>query len=119
MTEYEKKSTGLLNSAVELRKLLLEHPELPLLVFAGGESNGGDYSWMSCSSVKAKIGEFLDCRQTVNDEYCFIERDEFEEAIENNSDFTGTDAEFTEYIKTRMAEYEPYWKPCIILYVDN
>lgn len=119
MKEYEKRRTGLLNSTGELRKLLLEHPELPLLVLAGEECNGGDYSWMACSSVKAQIGEFLDCDQTVDDEYCFIDREEFEEAIENNSDFTGTDAEFTEYIKARMAEYEPHWKPCIILYVDN
>ena len=36
-----------------------------------------------------------------------------------NSEFDGTDEEFTEYIKARMAEYEPYWKPCIILYVDS
>ena len=31
----------------------------------------------------------------------------------------GSEEEFKEFIKTKLAEYEPYWKPCIILYVDN
>ena len=47
------------------------------------------------------------------------DRDDFQEEMEQNSEFDGTDEEFTEYIKARMAEYEPYWKPCIILYVDG
>ena len=41
------------------------------------------------------------------------------EEIENRSDFTGTDEEFTAYIKAEMELYAPYWKPCIIVYVDN
>ena len=112
MNEYEKKSTGLLHATDELRQLILENPELPLLVFAGEDCNSGDYSYMSCSSVTASIGEFLDFPQTVNDEICFTDRDELEEEIENRSDFTA-------YIKAEMELYAPYWKPCIIVYVDN
>lgn len=119
MNEYEKKSTGLLHATDELRQLILENPELPLLVFAGEDCNSGDYSYMNCSSVTASIGEFLDFPQTVNDEICFTDRDELEEEIENRSDFTGTDEEFTAYIKAEMELYAPYWKPCIIVYVDN
>lgn len=26
---------------------------------------------------------------------------------------------FHEHIENEMMKYEPYWKPCIILYVDN
>ena len=47
MNEYEKKSTGLLHATDELRQLILENPELPLLVFAGEDCNSGDYSYMS------------------------------------------------------------------------
>lgn len=119
VTESEKKGTGILNSTNELRKLILEHPELPLLVFAGENSNNGEWGYMACSYTKAEIGEFLDCEQTVDDLRCFTDRADFQEEMEQNSNFTGTDEEFTEYIKARMAEYEPYWKPCIILYVDN
>ena len=35
MTQDERKPTGILNSAEELRKLILDNPGLPLLVFAG------------------------------------------------------------------------------------
>lgn len=119
MKEYKKRRTGLLHATDELRKLILENPELPMLVFAGEECNGGDYSYMSCTRVDAYIGEFLDCQQTVNEVWCFTDRDELEEQIEIRSNFTGTDEEFTAYIKSRMEEYEPYWKPCIIVYIDN
>ena len=119
LVETVKLETGLLHATDELRELILQNPELPLLVFAGEDSNNGEWGYMSCSSVKAAIGEFLDCEQTVNDERCFTDRDDFQEEMEDKCDFTGTDEEFAEYIKARMAEYEPYWKPCIILYVDN
>lgn len=119
MTDLEKRETGLLHSGEGLRKLLLENPELPLLVFAGEDCNSGDSCYMSCGSVTAQIGEFLDCQQTVYEERCFTDREEFQEMMEDNSDFHETDEEYREYIKARMAEYEPYWKPCIILYVDN
>lgn len=119
MKDREKLDTGLLHSCDHLREIILEHPELPLLVFAGEESNGGDFPFMCCGNIRAEIGEFLDCRQEVYEERAFTSKEEFQEAIENYSDFEGTDEEFDEYIKARMAEYEPYWKPCIILYVDN
>lgn len=58
--------------------------------------------------------------QTVNDEYCYTDRDEFQEDLENlYSDFDGSDKEFEQFIENIMVEYEPYWKKCIILYVDN
>ena len=37
MTEQEKKPCGLLHDCHELRKLILENPGLPLLIFAGEE----------------------------------------------------------------------------------
>ena len=80
--------------------MILQNPELPLLVFAGEDSNNGEWGYMSCSSVKAAIGEFLDCEQTVNDERCFTDRDDFQEEMEDKCDFTGTDEEFAEYINT-------------------
>ena len=67
MTYEERRPTGLLHTADELRQLIRNNPTLPLLVFAGEEANSGDYSYMSCSYIKAYKGEFLDCAQTVND----------------------------------------------------
>ena len=80
----------------------------------------GDYPYMSCSYIKAYKGEFLDCTQTVNDCMCYTDRDEFEEAVADSlADGDYTDEEFDALVKKTVAEYDPYWKPCIILDVDN
>ena len=91
-----------------------------MLVFAGEDCNIGGWSYMSCSRCNAEKGEFLDCMQEVNNERCYTDRDDFQEDMEDYySDFDGTDREFEQYIKNKLVEYEPYWKPCIIIYVDN
>lgn len=113
------KETGLLNATDELRKLILENPELPLLVLAGQRSNTGSYAYMSCSIVKAEIGKFLDCANVFNRKQCFTDRNELEVTILYYSDFKGTYKEFLDYVKSEMERYEPYWKPCIIVRVDN
>lgn len=59
MTNDERRPTGLLHTADELRQLIRNNPTLPLLVFAGEEANSGDYSYMSCSYIKAYKGESL------------------------------------------------------------
>ena len=38
-----KLETGLLHATDELRELILQNPELPLLVFAGEDSNNGEW----------------------------------------------------------------------------
>lgn len=120
MREEEKRPTNLLHSADDLKKLILEHSDLPLLVFASEDANSGDYPYMSCGSVYAEIGEFLDCMQDVNDEYCFTDREDFEEKIVDALyDFNGSEEELEAEVKRRAAEYEPYWKPCIIVNVGN
>lgn len=126
MTNEERKPTNLLNSASELRRLIIENPDLPLLVFAGEDANPGNYwGYMSCSYVSAHVGEFLDCAQTVNDEKCYCDRDDFEEDLEyilcDNCDMGEEEFEerFPDLLKQELAKYEPYWKSCIILYVNN
>lgn len=114
-------STGLLQSTAELRKLIIENPDLPLLVFAGEDANSGDWSYMSCSYVKARIDEYLDCMQEVDDCKCYTDRGDFEEDLADTlcDDFKGTDEEWDEYLSKELAKYDPYWTECIILHVDN
>ena len=124
MTEKEKISTNLLHSTEDLRKLIIENPDLPLLVFAGENANNEDYPYMSCFCVKSCIGEFLDCSQTINDCRCYTDRDDFEkdlaDCLNDFEDFaTMTYVEFEARLKQELAKYEPYWKKCIILYVNN
>ena len=104
----------------ELRKLILENPELPLLVFAGEDANTGDYSMVHCTRVSAYIGEVLDWDTVYSDEV-ITDREYFAELVTDYhaSDFDGTDDEFDKYVEDKVAEYDPYWKKCIILEVDN
>ena len=123
MTDFEKRMTQLLHSTDELRQLIIDNPGIPILIFAGEDCNCGNYSYMSCSYVNASLGEFLDCNQTVNDERCYCDRDEFEEALadslysEEYADMP--DDEWDKLVAEKVAEYDPYWKKCIIVYVDN
>lgn len=123
MIEKEKTSTNLLHSTEDLRKLIIDNSDLPLLVFAGEDANNGDYPYMSCSCINSYIGEFLDCSQTIS-EICYTDRDDFEHDLADYlCDFEDgaamTDAEFDARLKQELAKYEPYWKKCIILYASN
>lgn len=121
MRECERKGTGLLTATDELRQLIIDNPDLPILVFAGQDCNNGDYGYMACGNVSASLGEFLDCQQDVDDERCFTDREEFGEMLGDQlyDEFDGSDREWEEYLESRIVEYDPYWKPCIIIYVDN
>ena len=76
---------------------------------------------MTCSVVYASLGEYLDCEQKVNDEKCYTDRDDFREDVENIlcDDFEGTDEQFEAKVDEVCSEYDPYWKKCIILWVNN
>ena len=120
MTELEKRPTGLLHSGEEIRKLIMEHPDLPLVILANDEANTGEYSTMFCSSLYAEVGEFLDCMQEIEDEHAFTDREEFEDYVADSFyDFDGSEKEKEQAIENRIMEYEPYWKPCIIVTVGN
>ena len=116
-----KKTLNLLNSTAKLRKLIIENPDLPLIVFAGDEANNEGYSSVYCSKVVAYIGEILDCENDACDRI-YDDRIEFEEILsdklaEEHPELS--DDEFGELLKKRLDEFEPYWEKCIILYVDN
>lgn len=124
MTNQERKQTGLLHSADELKRLVLEHQELPILVLAGDNANTGDYGFMSCSRVRAQEGEFLDCKQKIDACKCYTDRDDFEDDV---ADFLAgeeqyrdlPDDEFNALVEQTVNEYDDFWKPCILLLVDN
>lgn len=124
MTNKERKQTGLLHSTDELKRLILEHQELPILVLAGDNANIGDYGYMSCSRVRAQEGEFLDCKQKIDACKCYTDRDDFEDDV---ADFLAGEEryrdlsydEFNAVVQQTVNEYDAFWKPCIVLHVDN
>lgn len=126
MTELEKRPTNYLTVTTELRKLLVENPDLPLLVFASDDCNNGDYTFTICGSCSARLGEFLDCMQEVRDDRCYIDREDFEEDLsemlydenEETAEAMSVD-EWNRFVAEKVKEYDPFWKPCILLFVDN
>ena len=124
MNESEKHPTFNVHAADNLKKLISENPELPIVILANEDANCGDYAYTFCTSVHAEIGEILDCWQEQNDEICYTDRDMFREQIEDNlsmdDEWDGkSDEEIEAEIDRIEAEYEPYWKKCIILTVGN
>ena len=120
----KKKPSGLLHSADELKQLIAENPDLPIVVFAGDDANTGDYTYMSCNYVSATKGGFLDCDQQIDECRCYTDRDDFEDDVytvlegeERYDDLS--DEEFDSVVKQKITEYDAFWKPCIILYVDH
>lgn len=117
-------NTGLLHASDGLRELILQNPDLPLLIFADEDANNGDYSLMTCSYVHASVGEFLDCFTPIENDYCYTDRDDFESDFaeyyfEEHKDGGLSDADMDDAMETALCKYAPYWKKCIILHVGN
>lgn len=106
----------------ELRQLILENPDLPIVVLAGEEANYGYWGWTYCSSISFHLDEILDCDFCDYDGTVFTDRDRVEEYIEEllYDEYHGkSDEEYDEAIKNKMAELEPYWTKVIAIHATN
>ena len=116
----DKLCTTLHNTEI-LKKMIIENPGLPLLVFAGEEANRGDYSFTCCTDVRVEKGEVLDCAGP-NDEILYTDREDLEDDV--GEELYGEvgdipDEEYEKMLKERMSKYDEYWTDCIILSVTN
>ena len=106
----------------ELKQLILENPELPIVVLAGEEANIGDYRWMFCSDISFNLYEILDCDFYDYDDTVFTDRDRLEEYIEDtlyDEYCEKSEEEYEKAIQDQLSELEPYWKKVIAIYVSN
>ena len=106
----------------ELKKLIAEHPDYPIVVLAGEEANNGDYGWMYCSDVSFGIEEILDTDFVDYNDCSFTDRDRLEEFIEDMlyDEYNGKpEEEYEKAIKAKVAELEPYWVKVIAIYATN
>lgn len=117
----EDKSAGYTYDTSELRRMIIENPDLPLVVFAGENVYSDDYASVLCADVRAYIDEILDYDQQVNEEKIYCDRTDFEDdlRIHLEDEFDGNDKEFDEFATKKLSEYDPYWKKVIIVYADN
>lgn len=118
----------LTKSTEELKKLITEHPDYPIVVLAGEYANAGDYAWMYCNSISFSVEEILDCETPYESETVCTDRDDFYDRLEEwlwdemeDNDITPqiTEEEFLEALKKEEEKYEPYWKKVIAIYADN
>ena len=116
LNNYMSKDAG------ELKKLILDNPDLPIVVFAGEDAHSGDYYWMLCTKISFGIEEILDCDYTDYDDVIIKDRDRLEAKIEDDlyDEYSDKpDEEYEEAIKREMEKYEPFWKKVIAIYADN
>lgn len=110
----------------ELKKLIADNPDLPIVVLAGTEATDGEQS-MYCSDIRFYIDEILDCEVPYM-EYIETDRVNFEEQIEewlwdemggNDRNSKLSETVFEETLKETKEKYEPYWKKVIVIHADN
>ncbi len=108
----------------ELRQLISEHPDYPIVVLCNSEVCSDDsYDWWYAPSLHFSIGEILDCEQDINDERIYTDSAEFEEDLANKLADSGDydvipDEEFDAIVKAKIAKYKPYWKKVIQIRAD-
>ena len=110
----------------ELKKLITENPDLPIVVIAGTDATDGEQS-MYCSDIRFYIDEILDCEVPYM-ECVETDRVNFEEQIEewlwdemggNDKGVKLSETVFEEALKETKEKYEQYWKKVIAIHADN
>lgn len=109
-----------LNNAENLRKLLNENPELPIVFEVEGEVVCDNlHETFMAQYASYSVGEILDCsigdREYPFDEV-FTNRECFEEAIEELClDQTEDLNDFAAMMEEEKKRFEPYWRKCILV----
>ena len=67
-----------INNTTELRKLILENPDLPLLIFASEEAWSGEYPYQSVEAHGIRIEEL-----TLYDDF-WMSKDEYEDKLRDD-----------------------------------
>jgi hypothetical protein len=106
----------------ELKRLIFENPDLPIVVLANESSTSDNWYWTYCSSISFGIDEILDCDFYDYNDAVFTDKDRLEEYIEDmlyDEYCEKSDEEYEKAIKDKLAELEPYWKKVIAIYATN
>ena len=111
---------NIIKDSAELRELITENPELPIVVMVGQEAASSEWCWTYCTDVRCGIGEVLDHEVPWNDEQIYDDKTEFEEDLwDYLSDFADTVPELEEEFKRSKEDYAQHWHKAIIVRADN
>lgn len=116
---------GIVTDNTELKKIILENPDLPLLIFATEEANGGEWS-VELASCRCHKGIVLDATKECwlpRDDRIYTDESDLEEdiqdALADEEEYESlSDEEFYKIVAEKAKALEPYWKECIIVTVD-
>lgn len=106
----------------KLRELILQRPELPIVVLTDYEVVVDDsYSCWYGQDVTFSIEKLIQIQRryddywtTVNDESDL--KDYLENELADMDDYKDlSDSEFDELVKAKLKEYEPLWSECIVI----
>lgn len=118
----------------ELKRLIAEHPDYPIVVLAEDELCNGLWAWIYATSISFHVGEVLDCYLPWKEEYVCTDRDEFNEDLEDwlwdkmcsdlydetgRNDAEPNEDDFQKLLAEEKSKYEPYWKKVIIIYAGT
>lgn len=103
-----------LENTNELRKLMLNNPELPLLIFAGSEAYNDEFAYSMADVRCVEIKELTVYKN------CYIEKDEYEEQLiddlsEEEEYYDLSDSEYFKMIGKKVEEAE--YTKAIVIYV--
>lgn len=117
-------SLNITKSTDELKQLIAENPDLPIVFLVGQYAASENYGWTYCHDIHFSIEEILDCELPFGYGYIYNDPMEFEEAL---ADYLAElpecedlfDMDFDNYLGEKLKEYKPYWKKVIAIYADN
>lgn len=94
-----------LNDTTILRNLILENPELPVLIFCGEGVWNGEYSYNQADASKGEIEELTLYKDMWVDKEDY--RDKLTDDLSDNEDYINmTDSEYDKMIDEKIAETE-------------
>lgn len=102
----------------ELRRIITDNPDLPILFVSEFEGY--------CSSFTAEMGVFLECEclphRFESEVKFYMDRADFERDFEDylEDEYSekyedSTYSEWREFIHDKVAEYDKYWRKCVIV----
>ena len=112
----------IVKDSTELRKMIAENPDLPIVVMASYEAVTDEFYWTYCSAVHCEVGEVLDCEIPWKEGVVYSDRIEFEEDLSDYlSDIAAkmSDKEFKHLLNVQKEAYNEYWHKAIIIKADN
>lgn len=116
---------GLAQDSTELKKLLAENPDLPIVTMTCDDVCMEGYGWCYSCNVWCSITTILDCETPFKSDYVYDNENDFKEDLAeylyelNPSKYKEIPNEdFDKLVDEEVQKYVPYWKKVIAIHAD-